>query len=209
MFPLFPFFSPCHPVPDADRIFQASLANAQISIPSNQASVSTMLLEGRTLLALATTMFAGGGIDQVCQVQEAGNCPAPLQRVKGLKEAHCSQHPLSQPQAGYLGLAPGWRSRGRPLGCLKGLEWGVPGNHLCEETSVLFLLQIVQKGDGREKVDAQLFRMALAPYPKLRAALFPQTTPHGISPSDLSLYHLLQVGFNATRKMWARYSGRS
>ncbi|ETE61251.1 Spatacsin [Ophiophagus hannah] len=99
----------------ADKIFQASLANAQILIPSNQASVSTMLLEGRTLLALATTMFAGGGIDQ-----------------------------------------------------------------------------IVQKGDGREKVDAQLFRMALAPYPKLRAALFPQVTPHGISPSDLSLYHLVQ-----------------
>lgn len=46
-------------------IFQASLANAQILIPSNQASVSSMLLEGRTLLALATTMYAPGGIDQV------------------------------------------------------------------------------------------------------------------------------------------------
>ncbi|KAG8145260.1 hypothetical protein E2320_013619 [Naja naja] len=109
---------------DADKIFQASLANAQILIPSNQASVSSMLLEGRTLLALATTMFAGGGIDQ-----------------------------------------------------------------------------IVQKGDGREKVDAQLFRMALAPYPKLRAALFPQVTPHGISPSDLSLYHLVQclAPFDSTK----------
>lgn len=115
--------------------------------------------------------------------------------VKGLKEAHCSQHPLSQPQAGFVGLAPRWRNRARPL--------GVSDNHLCKQTSVLFLLQIVQKGDGREKVDAQLFRMALAPYPKLRAALFPQTTPHGVSPSDLSLYHLVQVGFNATRKMWA------
>lgn len=70
---LLPFFSPCHPAPDADKIFQASLANAQILIPGNQASVSTMLLEGRTLLALATTMFAGGGIDQVCQLQKAGN----------------------------------------------------------------------------------------------------------------------------------------
>lgn len=46
-------------------IFQASLANAQILIPSNQASVSSVLLEGRTLLALATTMYAPGGIDQV------------------------------------------------------------------------------------------------------------------------------------------------
>ncbi|XP_058011704.1 spatacsin isoform X2 [Ahaetulla prasina] len=126
--PWFEFLVQCwdianHPG-DADKIFQASLANAQILIPSNQASVSTMLLEGRTLLALATTMFAGGGIDQ-----------------------------------------------------------------------------IVQKGDGREKVDAQLFRMALAPYPKLRAALFPQTTPHGISPPDLSLYHLVQclAPFDSTK----------
>lgn len=50
---------------DPKAIFQASLANAQILIPSNQASVSSMLLEGRTLLALATTMYAPGGIDQV------------------------------------------------------------------------------------------------------------------------------------------------
>ncbi|XP_070619126.1 spatacsin isoform X2 [Erythrolamprus reginae] len=126
--PWFEFLVQCwdianHPG-DADKIFQASLANAQILIPSNQASVSTMLLEGRTLLALATTMFARGGIDQ-----------------------------------------------------------------------------IVQKGDGREKVDVQLFKMALAPYPKLRAALFPQTAPHGISPADLSLYHLVQclVPFDSTK----------
>ncbi|XP_025031102.1 spatacsin isoform X1 [Python bivittatus] len=126
--PWFEFLVQCRDIAnnprEAKMIFQASLANAQILIPSNQASVSTMLLEGRTLLALATTMFAGGGIDQ-----------------------------------------------------------------------------IVQKGDGREKVDAQLFRMALAPYPKLRAALFPQITPHGIVPSDLSLYHLIQslVPFDSTK----------
>ncbi|XP_042328622.1 spatacsin isoform X2 [Sceloporus undulatus] len=100
---------------DANLIFQASLANAQILIPSNQASVSTMLLEGRTLLALATTMYTSGGIDQV-----------------------------------------------------------------------------VRNGDRGEKVDTQLFRMALAPYPKLRAALFPQCTLHGLLPPDISLYHLLQ-----------------
>ncbi|XP_029139153.1 spatacsin [Protobothrops mucrosquamatus] len=126
--PWFEFLVQCRDIAnnpgDADMIFQASLANAQILIPSNQASVSTMLLEGRTLLALATTMFARGGIDQ-----------------------------------------------------------------------------IVQKGDGREKVDAQLFRMALAPYPKLRAALFPQITPHGIPPPDLSLYHLVQclAPFDSTK----------
>lgn len=51
--------------PDPKLIFHASLANAQILIPSNQASVSSMLLEGHTLLALATTMYAPGGVSQV------------------------------------------------------------------------------------------------------------------------------------------------
>lgn len=50
---------------DPKLIFQASLANAQILIPTNQASVSSMLLEGHTLLALATTMYAPGGVSQV------------------------------------------------------------------------------------------------------------------------------------------------
>nr|XP_008120270.1 PREDICTED: spatacsin [Anolis carolinensis] len=117
--PWFEFLVQCRSIAsspeDAALIFQASLANAQILIPSNQASVSTMLLEGRTLLALATTMYSPGGIDQV-----------------------------------------------------------------------------VQNGDRGEKVDTQLFRMALAPYPKLRAALFPQCAAHGLLPSDISLYHLLQ-----------------
>eukprot|EP00062_Callorhinchus_milii_P002122 gi/632938017/ref/XP_007903423.1/ PREDICTED: spatacsin [Callorhinchus milii] len=99
--------------------FQASLANAQMLIPSNQASVSSMLLEGHTLLALATIMFAPGGIDQVIQERE-------------------------------------------------------------------------DVGNSLWKVDPQLLKMALAPYPKLRAALFPQHTPHGIPPPDVSLYHLLQ-----------------
>lgn len=46
-------------------IFQASLANAQMLIPSSQGGVSSILLEGRTLLALATTVYGPGGIDQV------------------------------------------------------------------------------------------------------------------------------------------------
>uniref|UniRef100_UPI00398F3600 spatacsin isoform X2 n=1 Tax=Pristiophorus japonicus TaxID=55135 RepID=UPI00398F3600 len=104
---------------DPSVTFQASLANAQMLIPSNQASVSSMLLEGHTLMALATIMFAPGGIDQVMQKRE-------------------------------------------------------------------------EAGDSLWKVDPQLLKMALAPYPKLRAALFPQLTPHGIPPPDISLYHLLQ-----------------
>ncbi|XP_059495149.1 spatacsin isoform X2 [Stegostoma tigrinum] len=104
---------------DTSVTFQASLANAQMLIPSNQASVSSMLLEGHTLMALATIMFAPGGIDQVMR-------------------------------------------EGKDV------------------------------SDSLWKVDSQLLKMALSPYPKLRTALFPQLTPSGIPPLDISLYHLLQ-----------------
>ncbi|XP_051000473.1 spatacsin [Acomys russatus] len=103
---------------DPRLIFQASLANAQILIPTNQASVSSMLLEGHTLLALATTMYAPGGVSQVVQNEETENC--------------------------------------------------------------------------LKKVDPQLLKMALAPYPKLKAALFPQCTAPSVLPSDVTLYHLIQ-----------------
>lgn len=103
---------------DPKLIFQASLANAQILIPTNQASVSSMLLEGHTLLALATTMYAPGGVSQVIQKEESENC--------------------------------------------------------------------------LKKVDPQLLKMALAPYPKLKAALFPQCTAPSILPPDVTLYHLIQ-----------------
>ncbi|XP_038605866.1 spatacsin [Tachyglossus aculeatus] len=121
--PWFEFLVRCRQVSaspaDPKRIFQASLANAQILIPSNQASVSSLLLEGRSLLALATTMFAPGGLTQVIQREERESC---------------------------------WK-----------------------------------------KVDPQLLKMALAPYPKLRAALFPQPPAHGCPPHDVTLYHLLQA----------------
>uniref|UniRef100_A0A8C8R5G6 SPG11 vesicle trafficking associated, spatacsin n=1 Tax=Pelusios castaneus TaxID=367368 RepID=A0A8C8R5G6_9SAUR len=120
--PWFEFLVQCRGVAsnpkDPKMLFQASLANAQILIPSNQASVSSMLLEGHTLLALATTMYAPGGIDQVLQNEDT--------------EKHL------------------------------------------------------------KRVDPQLLKMALTPYPKLKAALFPQNTSHGILPPDISLYHLMQ-----------------
>ncbi|XP_045384024.1 spatacsin isoform X1 [Lemur catta] len=122
VYPWFEFLVQCRQVSgnltDAKLIFQASLANAQILIPTNQASVSSMLLEGHTLLALATTMYAPGGVGQVVQNEENEN------RLK--------------------------------------------------------------------KVDPQLLKMALTPYPKLKTALFPQCTAPTVLPPDITLYHLIQ-----------------
>ncbi|XP_062946294.1 spatacsin isoform X2 [Cynocephalus volans] len=120
--PWFGFLVQCRQVSsnltDPKLIFQASLANAQILIPTNQAGVSSMLLEGHTLLALATTMYAPGGVSQVVQNEENENC--------------------------------------------------------------------------LKKVDPQLLRMALTPYPKLKTALFPQCTAPSVLPPDITLYHLIQ-----------------
>ncbi|XP_068962031.1 spatacsin [Petaurus breviceps papuanus] len=121
-YPWFEFLVRCRQVSsnlaDPKLVFQASLANAQLLIPSNQASVSSMLLEGHTLLALATIVYASGGLSQVVQKEEG-------------------------------------------------------------ETSL-------------GKVDPQLLKMALTPYPRLRAALFPQYPVPSALPHDITLYHLLQ-----------------
>lgn len=52
-------------VPDPGLVFQASLTSAQVLLPGSQASLSSLLLEGHSLLVLAAVMFAPGGIDQV------------------------------------------------------------------------------------------------------------------------------------------------
>ncbi|KAF3830479.1 hypothetical protein GH733_004298 [Mirounga leonina] len=112
-YPWFEFLVQCRQVSNPKLIFQASLANAQILIPSNQASISSMLLEGHTLLALATTMYAPGGVSQVVQNDENETC--------------------------------------------------------------------------LKKVDPQLLKMALTPYPKLKTALFPQyTASNSLLPFDPS-----------------------
>lgn len=51
--------------PDPGLVFQASLTSAQVLLPGSQASLSSLLLEGHSLLVLAAVMFAPGGIDQV------------------------------------------------------------------------------------------------------------------------------------------------
>ncbi|XP_074533842.1 spatacsin [Halichoeres trimaculatus] len=104
---------------DPGLLFQASLTSAQVLLPGSQASLSSLLLEGHSLLALASVMFAPGGIDQV--------------------------------------VSQGERS-----------------------------------GRSERTVDPQLLKMALAPYPKLRAALFPTGTRGNSPSSDISVYHLLQ-----------------
>ncbi|XP_068131177.1 spatacsin [Hyperolius riggenbachi] len=104
---------------DAIRMFHASLSNAHVRMPSYQPSVNSMLLDGHTLLALATNMYAPGGIDGVLEQHE------------------------------------------EPSLC----KWNM---------------------------DPPLLKMALTPYPKLRAALFPQYPANSASPPDISLYHLLQ-----------------
>ncbi|KAK7891255.1 hypothetical protein WMY93_023218 [Mugilogobius chulae] len=95
-------------------VFQASLTSAQVLLPGSQAALGSLLLEGHSLLALASIMFAPGGIDQV--------------RVRLL----------------------------------------------------------------RENIDPQLLKMALSPYPKLKAALFPTGSRGNHLPQDVSVYHLLQ-----------------
>nr|XP_046249674.1 spatacsin isoform X2 [Scatophagus argus] len=106
--------------PDPGLVFQASLTSAQVLLPGSQASLSSLLLEGHSLLALAAVMFAPGGIDQV-------------------------------------------------------------------------VVQGERSGRSERTVDPQLLKMALAPHPKLRAALFP-AGPRGNGPSsDVSVYHLLQA----------------
>ncbi|XP_067348995.1 spatacsin isoform X2 [Channa argus] len=104
---------------DPGLIFQASLTSAQVLLPGSQASLSSLLLEGHSLLALAAIMFAPGGIDQV-------------------------------------------------------------------------MVQSERSGRSERTVDPQLLKMALAPHPKLKAALFSAGSRGTGSSSDISVYHLLQ-----------------
>lgn len=58
---------------------------------------------------------------------------------------------------------------------------------------VQVMAQGERSGRSERTVDPQLLKMALAPHPKLRAALFPAGPRGNGPPSDVSVYHLLQV----------------
>ncbi|XP_072290588.1 spatacsin [Eucyclogobius newberryi] len=104
---------------DPGLVFQASLTAAQVLLPGSQAALGSLLLEGHGLLALASIMFAPGGIDQV-------------------------------------------------------------------------LVDGASSGRSERTVDPPLLKMALSPYPKLKAALFPSGSRGSHLPQDVSVYHLLQ-----------------
>ncbi|CAL8360699.1 unnamed protein product [Lota lota] len=105
---------------DPERLFQASLTSAQVLVPGGQPSLSSLLLEGHGVVALASLMFPPGGVDQVVSTGER---------------------------------------LGRPA---------------C-------------------RLDHQLLKMALGPYPKLRSALFPPGGQRAcMGPPDISIYQLLQ-----------------
>ncbi|PWA19897.1 hypothetical protein CCH79_00016604, partial [Gambusia affinis] len=80
---------------EPDPVFQASLTSAQVLLPGSQASLSSLLFEGHSLLALASIMFAHGGIDKVV---------AQGQRSTGLEGT-------VDPQLLKMALAPHYKLR--------------------------------------------------------------------------------------------------
>uniref|UniRef100_A0AAY4E8F6 Spatacsin C-terminal domain-containing protein n=1 Tax=Denticeps clupeoides TaxID=299321 RepID=A0AAY4E8F6_9TELE len=71
---------------DPGKVFQASLTSVQVLTPGSPASVSSMLLEGHSLLALCTIMFAPGGFSFLLLVFESAGC------LQTFRVAIC-QHP--------------------------------------------------------------------------------------------------------------------
>lgn len=66
-------------------------------------------------------------------------------------------------------------------------------NLLESSRCVKLMVQGQRSGRPERTFDPQVLKMALAPYPKLKAALFP-SGPRGAGPSsDITVYHLLQV----------------
>ncbi|XP_051808302.1 LOW QUALITY PROTEIN: spatacsin [Acanthochromis polyacanthus] len=104
---------------DPGLIFQASLTSAQVLLPGSQASLSSLLLEGHSLLALAAVMFAPGGINQVI--------------VQGERSGRSER--TVDPQLLKMALGPHHKLRSALFSA------GPRGNSPCSDASVYHLLQ--------------------------------------------------------------------
>ncbi|KAG5273066.1 hypothetical protein AALO_G00147240 [Alosa alosa] len=94
---------------EPERVFEGSLTSARVLIPGSQGSVSSMLLEGHSLLALSTIMFAPGSIDQVSQhTLQVGNCPwkADPQLLKMALSTYPKLKFALFPPSGPFGMGP-------------------------------------------------------------------------------------------------------
>ncbi|KAM4733870.1 spatacsin [Anableps anableps] len=108
-----------------EPVFQASLTSAQVLLPGSQASLSSLLFEGHSLLALASIMFAHGGIDQVVA---QGQMSTSLEGTV-------------DPQLLKMALAPHYKLRAAlfPSGCF--------GNGSSSDISIYHLLQTLHPLD--------------------------------------------------------------
>ncbi|XP_063053178.1 spatacsin isoform X2 [Engraulis encrasicolus] len=94
---------------DPGRVFEGSLTSARVLIAGSQGSVSSMLLEGHSLLALSSIMFAPGGIDQISQhIPQASECQwrADPQLLKMALGTHPKLKYALFPPSGPLGIGP-------------------------------------------------------------------------------------------------------
>ncbi|KAL2093283.1 hypothetical protein ACEWY4_010595 [Coilia grayii] len=94
---------------DPERVFQGSLTSARVLIPGSQGNVSSMLLEGHSLLALSSIMFAPGGIDQIFQhILQVSDCQwrADPQLLKMALGTHPKLKFALFPPAGPFGIGP-------------------------------------------------------------------------------------------------------
>ncbi|XP_073798479.1 spatacsin isoform X2 [Danio rerio] len=73
---------------EPECVFEASLAAAQVLLlPGSQASISSVLLEGHSLLTLATAMFTAGGIQQAVSTVDPQLLRMALRQYPQLKTA--------------------------------------------------------------------------------------------------------------------------
>ncbi|CAF89880.1 unnamed protein product, partial [Tetraodon nigroviridis] len=135
---------------DPGLVFQASLTGAQVLLPDSQASLVSLLLEGHSLLALATIMFAPGGINQV-----PGRPPGPQDGAGALPQAEGGPLPRRAPGTRLLrrhALPPAAGTVPAPLQAAEGQTfhiWTFQGSgRNSEATRLFFRLSILWTPPG-------------------------------------------------------------